>query len=454
MRTYSACLTGLSLIAISPALLSHPAQACGGRASATLSALPASGATDVSPMTSIILVTGSSAIPTTPTLQAGGQVVTGLTVEALGSGLLGEKGASFWRLHAGLSPSTSYTLQGLENGVQREATGFTTAAAYDKTPGQAPVLDRLRLWRVHYPVEQVGAGGCVFSEYEGYIDLDYQDGSVPNTPSAEIVSVLSLQPKTGGTGQSFVFAGRAHFDGAQIENALGSALIDIPDGAFPSPVYALWKPSLEPDREYCATLTLFGRNDLAMPAVISNSVCAQVTNMDARPAPPDAGVATPDAVATPIADALDAQSDTYVPQADATAATIADANSTSPDTLIPPPDVSSDQPAGDQPTGDQPTGVVFNSDASPATTDTGVPLPDAYPANLADTRAPMPDAAVLIADAGVSTADGSSQSLVRTSSRGCSCSLGDRDGSGPLVLLWCAVFLILSVRRRNGASRR
>jgi hypothetical protein len=381
-------------------------------------------------MTSIILITGSSAIPAAPTLQAGGQVVPSPTVEALGSGLLGDMGASFWRLRTGLSPSTSYVLQELENGVQREATRFATAAAYDKTPGQAPVLDRLRLWRVRYPVEQVGAGGCVFSEYEGYIDLDYQDGSVPNTPSAEIVSVLSLQPKTGGAGQSFVFAGRAHFDGAQIENALGSALIDIPDGAFPSPVHALWKPSLEPDREYCATLTLIGRNDLAMPAVISNMVCAPVTNMDARPAPLDAGVSTPDAVATPIADAFDTKVDTYIPQADTTTATVTDVRSTSADTLIPAPDVSSEQHPG----------VVINLDATPVTTDTEFPLPDA--------------AAASIADAGVSTADGSSQSLVRTSSRGCGCSLGDSEGSRPLPLLWCAVFLILQARRRNGASRR
>ena len=37
----------------------------------------------------------------------------------------------------------------------------------------------MRLWRVRYPVAQIGAGGCVFDQYQGYIDIDYQDGRCP-----------------------------------------------------------------------------------------------------------------------------------------------------------------------------------------------------------------------------------------------------------------------------------
>ena len=146
------------------------------------------------------------------------------------------------------------------------------------------MLENLRLWRIHYPVDQIAAGGCVFGEYEGYIDLNYQDGSLPGTPAEEVISVLRLAPKTGGSSQTFVFAGTTHFEGApQLWDPATAAFADVPDGGLPSPVYALWKPVLEPDREYCATLTLYGRNDLAMASVTSNSVCAAVINATATP---------------------------------------------------------------------------------------------------------------------------------------------------------------------------
>lgn len=123
------------------------------------------------------------------------------------------------------------------------------------------MLENLRLWRIHYPVDQIAAGGCVFGEYEGYIDLNYQDGSLPGTPAEEVISVLRLAPKTGGSSQTFVFAGTTHFEGApQLWDPATAAFADVPDGGLPSPVCALWKPVLEPDREYCATLTLYGRN--------------------------------------------------------------------------------------------------------------------------------------------------------------------------------------------------
>jgi MYXO-CTERM domain-containing protein len=43
------------------------------------------------------------------------------------------------------------------------------------------------------------------------------------------------------------------------------------------------QPVLEPDREYCATVALYERNDLATASVTSNSVCAAIINASASP---------------------------------------------------------------------------------------------------------------------------------------------------------------------------
>ena len=261
-----------------------PARACSGRPPAATSALPTSGAVDVSPMSSIILVSGQGSIPAGLTLQAAGQPVTMPAIARLGSGVVEWAGATFWQISSYLQPSTAYILAYSDNGIATELTHFTTAASYDKNPGQPPVLENLRLWRVHYPTDQAWGGSCVSGEYEGYIDLNYQDGSLPGTLAEEVVSVLRLAPKTGGSSQTFVFAGPSHFEGApQMWDPATAAFVDVRDGGLPSPVYALWKPSLEPDREYCATLTISGRNDLAMEVVTSNTVCAAVTNATASP---------------------------------------------------------------------------------------------------------------------------------------------------------------------------
>ena len=41
-------------------------------------------------------------------------------------------------------------------------TRFTTAAGYDKAEGTAAVLNAVHLWRVRYPVADIGSGNCVF----------------------------------------------------------------------------------------------------------------------------------------------------------------------------------------------------------------------------------------------------------------------------------------------------
>ena len=85
---------------------------------------------------------------------------------------------------------------------------------------------------------------------------------------------------------------------------------------------ALWNPVLEPEREYCATLTLYGRNDLAMPAVVSNSLCAPVVNLD-HPIWTllDGGVPTTDAAADAPTDVSLVKLDSHdkPPSLDATA---------------------------------------------------------------------------------------------------------------------------------------
>jgi hypothetical protein len=417
MRISLVAVVGTSLVFV--ASWSHPAQACSGGSSAAPTAFPASGAANVSPYTSIIIAAGASQ-PSGLTLDAGGQTVTLPSILTLGSGLLGSSIATFYRLPLYLATSTSYTLSALDNGTSRELTHFTTAAGYDKAPGQAPVIDRLRLWRVRYPVEQVAAGGCVFDEYEGYIDVDYQDGSVPNTPANEIVTVLSLQTKTGSSTQKFVFAGLSHFDGAQVQNAMGSALVDVPDGGFPSPVYALWKPTLEPDREYCVSMTLYGRNDQAMPQVTSNNVCATVTNLDARP-----GIN--DAAAPPV-------------------------DTAPPDTRVV---KDSEFPSLDAGT-DEPSTPPVSLDASLVLPDASSPQPDAAIAPAADTAVaqgadatqPGDAVAVVLADAPPAS---DAPAVSPPKKNGCGCNLGGGEKSTAPVVLWAALLVLWAPSRRRRA---
>ena len=428
MRTSRVAAVGTSLVLV--AWWSGPAQACSGRPSAAPTAFPASGASNVSPYTSIIIAAGAS-LPSGLTLEAGSQSVTLPSILTLGSGMLGNSVATFYRLPLYLATSTSYTLSALDNGASRELTHFTTAAGYDKAPGQSPVIDRLRLWRVRYPVEQIGAGGCVFDEYEGYIDVDYQDGSVPSTPANEVVTVLWLQTKTGSSTQKFVFAGLSHFDGAQVENALGTALVDVPEGGFPSPAFALWKPTLEPDREYCVTMVLYGRNDQAMPEVRSNSVCATVTNLDARPniydaAPPPVDTAPPDTRVV---------KDSESPSLDVST----DEPSTKPIAL----DASTDEPTVPPVFLDASLSLP---DASPPEADAAIPsAADAASAVLADASPAKPDVGVAMSDAPA----GDAPTVSPRKKDGCGCNLSGGQTSTALVVWWAALLLCMPLGRRR-----
>jgi hypothetical protein len=259
------------------------AQACGSSILEAPFALPMTGAVGVAQRSSIFVMTPSAELPQGLALTANGEPVPLPFIQSLGFGEFGVGvNASFWQLRTQLLlPSATYVLSVVEEGTSKELTRFSTADKYDKPVGHAPVLTGLRLWRIRYPVHQVRSGRCVSSEYEGYIDLDYRDGSVPGTPAEELIGVVNLHPRLGGPSQFFAFGGGTHFEGAPLWNSATQALVDVPEGGLPSPTHAVWKPALEPDREYCVSMTLYGRNQSGVP-LKGDAVCAKVVSVDAR----------------------------------------------------------------------------------------------------------------------------------------------------------------------------
>ncbi|MES1165631.1 MAG: hypothetical protein ABUR63_07740 [Verrucomicrobiota bacterium] len=257
---------------------SAPARACSAGQAATPTALPRTGAADVSTATSIVVL--SPAEPFGLILLVDGQPVPVMGWTALGGGLDDGGGpTSFWRLRLGagsmLNGSARYALSlpgaGADAGVA-QLTEFTTAAGYDKASGTAPTLRGFRLWRVRYPVADIGAGQCVFSEYHSFITVDYEPASVPNTPPASVVHGFQLSPKNGGSTQTFTFTGSAPFTGL------------APAGDYPLPL-GQWQPELDPSRTYCLTIMAFGDGDLARPSVSSNQLCVGVTQLSSAGAP-------------------------------------------------------------------------------------------------------------------------------------------------------------------------
>jgi hypothetical protein len=256
-------------------ILPNPASACSPPPPVTTTAMPGTGATEVSPMSSIFLVTARTTIPALVLEENGVAMLGSPRIELLGSGELGYQRGTFWKVvpeidhtrTTSLLPASSYVLKVVDAGVETKLTEFSTATAYDKQPAQPPVLTELRLWRVHYSDDQIGGGSCVFSEYVSYVDLDYQEGSVPGTPAEEVVAVIQLTSTKDYAIHSFVFAG-GHFEG-------------VMDGLGGIPHAGVWNPTLAPDAEYCAVMTIYGRNDRAMENIYSNQICAKVQNVDA-----------------------------------------------------------------------------------------------------------------------------------------------------------------------------
>jgi hypothetical protein len=239
----------------------------------TPTAIPRSGATNVSTATSLTVILAGQ--PSGLSLTAGGQNVPLSFPVSLGRG---PGGATVWQMHAATADSmlaggTEHVLtQQTAPGVTVELTRFTTAAGYDKAAGVAPVLRAVHLWRVRYPVADIASGNCVFSEYHGFITVDYDPATVPNTPPTSVVYAFQLVPKNGGSAQTFINAGDP-FTGL------------APEGTYPLPL-GDWQPELDPTRQWCLSISAFGDGDLARLPLGSQQVCAEVEQLSAAGAPP------------------------------------------------------------------------------------------------------------------------------------------------------------------------
>jgi hypothetical protein len=255
------------------------ARACSPRPRSPSVAMPRPGATDVSPIGSLYL-SSHGGLPAGLTIEANGQVQPLPAIRPLGGGPDG----TWWKIEGEFLPGASYVVRVSGSGPATELTHFTTATAYDKMMGAPPKLDGLRLWRVRYPVSAIAAGGCVFAEYEGYVDLDYQPPALPGTPPDEVINILTLAPKNGGVAQQLVWSGSARLGLAATENGMPPA-----DGQLPSPAQSNWKVELSPDREYCASLQVYGRGIFSALPADSNLVCAMVKSASAPGASADVG---------------------------------------------------------------------------------------------------------------------------------------------------------------------
>lgn len=270
---YRAAMAGFVFAVLAWVQGSSSAEACSPPAPTPTTALPATGAANVSTATSLIVHAGG--LPSGLSLVANGQNVPLSYPDILGS----SGHAVYWRVHA--ATADSMLIGGAEHilsqtssaGTTVELTRFTTAAGYDKAAGVAPVLRALHLWRVRYPVADIGSGNCVFAEYHGFITVDYEPATVPNTPPSSVVHTFSLGPKNGGSQTLFAWAGDAPFVGLE------------PSGAYPLPL-GDWQPELDPTRQYCLTIAALGDGDLARPALASETVCADVVQLAAAGAPP------------------------------------------------------------------------------------------------------------------------------------------------------------------------
>lgn len=264
--------------AFAGALMPSPAAACCPGRPPTTAAFPRPGTTNVSTATSVIVF--SAAEPSGLKLLANGEDLPLLLPISLGSGVdaSGAHGG-YWQTRVAaagslLLPSAEHVLsQTTASGALVELTRFSTGPGYDKAGGASPVVRSLRLWRVRYPTRDIGSGNCVFAEYHGFIAVDYDPATVPNTAPASIVSTFQLAPKYAGSAQTFVYMGDTPFIGLE------------PIGDYPLPT-GQWQPELDPTRSYCLAIRAFGDGDLARQALASQEICAEVVQLSAAGAPP------------------------------------------------------------------------------------------------------------------------------------------------------------------------
>jgi hypothetical protein len=256
------------------------ARACSPGTAPAPTAIPRIGTTGVSTATSIVVVSPNE--PFGVSVTANGQAVPVTGWAGLGAGADKTGGpTSFWQLRLGdsmLAASADYVVTLPSGSGAPTLTTFSTAPGYDKQPGTAPNIRDLHLWRVRYPVDQIASGNCVFAEYEGFLTVDYDPATIPNTAAGSIIYSFQLTPETGGTVQTFVYTGDAPYAG----------LAPAADAPYP---FAAWQPDLDPTRRYCLGISAIGDGNLARAGMPSDRVCADVVQVSApgAPPPPDIG---------------------------------------------------------------------------------------------------------------------------------------------------------------------
>jgi hypothetical protein len=260
-------LAGLVLVPV--ALASRTAQACSAPNPqfVGITVIPRDGATEVSTATSFVV-----ASPTQPT-GIGLEVPLSASIAvsaptAIGSGEDETTHAPvvYWLVRpvANFLPASSEIKLSMDDGKGGTwVSTIHTAAGYDKQQGTAAVIKSLKLTRVRYPVSEIASGNCVFAEYVGFASFESDPAAVPGTPADSVVNAIELAPKTGGAAtQVRAFTGQAPYSGtaAGNVNSVGA-----------------WYPYLDPTLEYCATIRSFGYGDRARQPLVSNTVCAHVT---------------------------------------------------------------------------------------------------------------------------------------------------------------------------------
>jgi len=256
-------------------------EACGPPPEKSPIAIPRSGATNVPTIVDLVVLVD---FPYEVTLAHGTTSYVLPKPWLVGSGLDSKTGvrANVWRFRlGGLEPSTEYVASMTWHYAPVELTRFTTGTGYDKPTGMAPSIGSLSLTRYRYPVDSIGKGDCVFSEYHGFLTLDWKLGTFPNTPVDSVMHVLSLGPKTGGAGSTFVWFGDA------------PAEFPAPTGDRPLPT-GYWQPDLDPTREQCLVITAHGYGEATMPTG-SGPTCVSVKSVSTKGAPSDPPGTTPDA---------------------------------------------------------------------------------------------------------------------------------------------------------------
>jgi hypothetical protein len=235
----------------------------------TPTAIPRTGATDVSTASSFVIVSGTP--PKEIALAAGGVDVPLTTPVLLSSGFEPTTGlpVGFWQVKAAkdfLPASSTLVLSAAgAAGARVTLTTIQTAAGYDKAPGTPATVKSLKLTRIRYPISLIGAGSCVFSEYVGFVELDVTPAAIPGTPGDSVVNTIRLAPRHGGAAeQTSTFVGTKLFVGMPGE-------VTLPQ----------WMPHLDPTLEYCADIVSWGVGDLARLPVRSETVCTRVAQVDA-----------------------------------------------------------------------------------------------------------------------------------------------------------------------------